>query len=322
MGFKDVQVSVVIPSYNRAVYVTMAIKSVLDQSYQDYEIIVVDDGSTDGTRAALEPYRDRISYIYQDNKGVSTARNVGIQKAKGEWVAFLDSDDEWLPNKLEIQMKHIKNHPNICIHVANVSLINPCKDNTNLFCVKGFDKIAGEFLLLDRPLTYLLQYNFVYPSAALVRKTALINAGLFDKDLLLHEDTDLFYRIALEGQWGICGLPMVKKFRREEPAMINLSERHTSDPSYTYKVMVKIMERLQPLQKLTRNERGIVKRFLSNYTFMVGVKLKAERKGGAHYWFYNGFRAKPSVKTFIKWLILSFPFGEVLIDPEQNRSKK
>ncbi|MBM2835200.1 MAG: glycosyl transferase [Candidatus Brocadiaceae bacterium] len=99
---ENVQVSVVIPTYNRAPYVIMAIESVLAQSYQDYEIIVVDDGSTDGTRDVLEPYRDRIRYMYQDNKGVSAARNTGIQESRGEWIAFLDSDDEWLPNKLEI----------------------------------------------------------------------------------------------------------------------------------------------------------------------------------------------------------------------------
>ena len=88
-------ISVIIPTYTREKFVTKAIDSVLKQSFRDYEIIVIDDGSTDNTREILKAYANKIKYIYQENSGVSSARNVGIQAARGLWISFLDSDDEW-----------------------------------------------------------------------------------------------------------------------------------------------------------------------------------------------------------------------------------
>src|SRR5215831_7640198 len=96
-------VSVVIPTFNRGCLVVRAIQSVLNQTYQDYEIIVVDDGSTDNTREKLRPYLGHIQYYYQENRGASSAQNEGIQLAKGEWISILGSDDTWLPNKLQSQ---------------------------------------------------------------------------------------------------------------------------------------------------------------------------------------------------------------------------
>jgi len=102
-------ISVIIPTYNRDEFVTKAVDSVLSQSYTSYELIVVDDGSTDNTREVLKPYMDRISYIYQENAGVSAARNAGIMAASGRWIAFLDSDDTWMPDKLARQIQCLGN---------------------------------------------------------------------------------------------------------------------------------------------------------------------------------------------------------------------
>ena len=100
------RVSVIIPTYNREEYVVKAIDSVLGQKFDDYEFIVVDDGSTDNTKEIVNKYGDMIRYIYQHNSGVSAARNTGIKLAKGEWVAFLDSDDEWRPDYLLTQIEY------------------------------------------------------------------------------------------------------------------------------------------------------------------------------------------------------------------------
>ncbi len=97
-------VSVVIPTYNRAQMVSEAVRSVLEQTFGDLEVIVVDDGSTDGTREALKPHADKIRYLRQENSGVSAARNRGIAEARGSLIAFLDSDDLWLPAKLKNQV--------------------------------------------------------------------------------------------------------------------------------------------------------------------------------------------------------------------------
>jgi glycosyltransferase involved in cell wall biosynthesis len=123
------RVSVIIPTFNRAQFVTEAIDSVLSQSYKDYEIIVVDDGSTDDTKGTLKRYGEKIKYIYQKNSGVSAARNTGINEAKGVWVAFLDSDDEWIKNYLSVQVEQIRNFPRAVAHIKpqGVGTIFPFK---------------------------------------------------------------------------------------------------------------------------------------------------------------------------------------------------
>jgi glycosyltransferase involved in cell wall biosynthesis len=98
------KVSVIIPTYNSASYIIEAVESVLNQTYKDFEVIVVDDGSTDNTHTLLEPYLDRIMYRFQENRGESIARNEGIRIAQGEYITFLDSDDWWMPSKLERQV--------------------------------------------------------------------------------------------------------------------------------------------------------------------------------------------------------------------------
>ena len=112
-------VSVVIPTYNRSAFVTKAIDSVLNQVFGDYELIVVDDGSTDDTKGQLDKYQGKIRYIYQDNHGVSAARNTGITASRGEWLAFLDSDDEWRPNYLAKQIGQTTKYAGLCMQSAN-----------------------------------------------------------------------------------------------------------------------------------------------------------------------------------------------------------
>ena len=97
------KISVIIPTYQHADFLGDAIDSVLAQTYKDYELIIVDDGSTDGTREIVAAYGNQIKYIYQDNRGLSAARNTGILASKGEYIGLLDADDVWLPNKLEME---------------------------------------------------------------------------------------------------------------------------------------------------------------------------------------------------------------------------
>jgi glycosyltransferase involved in cell wall biosynthesis len=117
---KDPEFSVVIPTFNRAKFVVKAVESVLHQVLKAKEIIVVDDGSVDQTRAVLEPYRDKIHYIFQQNSGASAARNTGIRAANGAWLAFLDSDDEWTPEYLLKQVQWATQAPTeICMQSTN-----------------------------------------------------------------------------------------------------------------------------------------------------------------------------------------------------------
>src|SRR5215470_862867 len=152
--------SVVIPTYNRARFVTKAIDSALAQG-NECEVIVVDDGSIDDTRESLCVYRDRIKYLYQRNSGVSRARNAGIEVARGEWIAFLDSDDEWLPNFLTQHREACDKNPDVIATVMNV--LNCREEGRHLTIFEGrsfLSTFQGQrFKLDDRPLLSVIEYN-------------------------------------------------------------------------------------------------------------------------------------------------------------------
>lgn len=186
------RVSVIIPSYNRADMVMDAVDSVLRQTFADWELIVVDDGSQDNTREVIAAVRDeRVRYIYQDNQGLPGARNSGIRAARGEYVAFLDSDDVFLPHKLAVQVAAMDARPELGL-------------------------LAGGFIEVDRELRPLREVrpwetqptleliDWVKgcpfcPGAPLVRRDWLEKAGLFDERMPFVEDWDLWLRMSTLG---------------------------------------------------------------------------------------------------------------------------
>jgi len=183
-----VKVSVIIPSFNRSFKLIRAIASVLYQTFTDYEIIVVDDGSTDGTTEALRPFRAHIRYLkHAGNLGVSAARNTGILASPAPFIAFLDSDDYWFPQKLEKQFNFFQTHPEalICqteeIWVRNGKRVNP-RDKHR--------KPSGDIFEPS------LQRCLVSPSAVMLKRGLLDEIGLFDETLLVCEDYDLWLRTA------------------------------------------------------------------------------------------------------------------------------
>ncbi len=181
-------VSVVIPTYNYGQFVTEAVESALDQTYANREVIVVDDGSKDDTRERLAPYIGQIRYIYQDNQGLSAARNTGIRAAKGELIAFLDSDDIWHPSKLELQVRYLAEHPEVGLLGVGES--------------SGFQT---EWVPIDNgtppavrpvPLEQFVLRTTFGPSGMIIRKKCLDEVGMFDTALRSIEDRDLFIRVA------------------------------------------------------------------------------------------------------------------------------
>jgi glycosyltransferase involved in cell wall biosynthesis len=178
-------VSVIIPTYNRGWCLNEALDSVFSQTYEMYELIVVDDGSTDDTGRRLSQYK-KISVITQTNQGVSTARNKGIESSRGDFIAFLDSDDSWFPEKLSVQMDFFMRHPEaeICqtqeIWVRDGKRVNPGRRHV---------KTSG--LFFEKSLALCL----VSPSAVMLRKRLLDKVGLFDETLPACEDYDLWLRI-------------------------------------------------------------------------------------------------------------------------------
>ena len=194
-------VSVVIPTYNRGPLVLEAVESVLAQTVPPLEIIVVDDGSTDDTRERLRPYLTRIVYRYQENQGVSAARNHGIREARGEFIAFLDSDDVWHPRKLELQLQVFEERPDLGLLGAG-AMDWPAQSFPEIT-----DDPRGRVSLVS--WAQLVVRNRLGTSSVMVRTAVLRAAGEFDPVMQSSEDRDLWLRIAEISSVANLDLPLV-----------------------------------------------------------------------------------------------------------------
>ncbi len=184
-------VSVVVPTYQRREWVGRAVRSVLAQTFADFELIVVDDGSTDGTEESLTGLDPRIRYHWQPNRGAAAARNAGIRLARGDIVAFLDSDNRWLPWHLEVVTEVLKHQP-----TAIVACTCPLKH------VAG-RRAPDQARLVDYLPLALADESFGRISCSAVRSADLLAVGGFDDDLAVAEDTDLWQRLALRGPFAM-----------------------------------------------------------------------------------------------------------------------
>lgn len=182
-------VSVIIPTFNREKFVCRAIDSVLVQDYKGFELIVIDDGSVDNTPSLLARYGDRVKILTQKNLGVSAARNSGIKKASGEFIAFLDSDDTWLPSKLSTQVKFFNENPGVSIcQTEEIWIRNNVRVNPRLVHKKHSGWIFN----------FCLKLCIVSPSAVMLKKQVFDSVGLFDESLPACEDYDFWLRVALK----------------------------------------------------------------------------------------------------------------------------
>lgn len=189
-------VSVIIPAYNQAQFLPGAIRSVLDQTYQNFEIIVVDDGSVDNTREVACQYADRVCYIWQENKGLAGARNTGIRASCGEYIGLLDSDDEWMPTYLEKMVEQASQNPETAVFYCMAQSID----------VNGnpLPQVFGGPVQQSQNIYHaLVRANFLIPSTILMKKCEIEEVKLFDENLRSCEDWDLWLRllpgIAIEG---------------------------------------------------------------------------------------------------------------------------
>ena len=196
------KVSVVIPTYNRPSFLYSAIKSVLNQTFQDFEIIVVDDASTDNTRKVVAEFDEkRICYLrHRENRGGSTARNTGIKRSKGEFIAFLDDDDLWVRSKLEKQLDLFNKKPEIGAVYSGAWIINK----------------SGEIIGYDLPflrgniLPDMLRKNHVGScSFVMVRKECFDRIGTFDETLPASQDWDMWVRLGEHYHFDFCHEPLV-----------------------------------------------------------------------------------------------------------------
>lgn len=187
-------VSVVIPAYNVARYVSEAVDSALAQTYQNIEIIVVDDGSKDDIKKVLEPYIEKklVRYIYQENQGLSAARNTGIRNSCGEFVALLDSDDIFLPEKIEKQVGYLIAHPECGVSYSSVWHFQ--EDHPGQLLMLKEDYYSG-----TEVFPQLLRRNFIIPLSVVFRKSELDRVGLFDESRRRTEDWEYWLRLSYHG---------------------------------------------------------------------------------------------------------------------------
>lgn len=211
------KVTVIIPTYNRAHLIKDAVESVLNQTYQNFELIVIDDGSTDNTKEFLRGYKDKLRYLYQENQGRSAARNYGINLAKGEFIAFLDSDDIWFPDKLARQVPILESAP------SNVVLVHgyKCIIDKNLQPIPGWElKLRNLYALAERgEETYFnyLKSPCIFTSTILVKKKILLEINGYDVSIQGREDLDLYLRLLMRNyRFAFISEPPLIKYRWHE----------------------------------------------------------------------------------------------------------
>jgi len=196
------KVSVIVPTYNRASWLEETLRSVVSQTFKDFELIVVDDGSTDNTSQIMQSFPDAQYFSMGKNSGVSKARNLGLDYAKGEFICFLDSDDLWDERKLEVQLHWMKNNidSQVCytneIWIRNGVRVNPMNKHR---------KYTGDIF------RYCLALCIVSPSSVMLRKELFDKVGNFDESLPACEDYDLWLRIAVKYAFHFIEEPLIIK---------------------------------------------------------------------------------------------------------------
>jgi glycosyltransferase involved in cell wall biosynthesis len=201
------KISAIIPTLNRCDVLKRALDSIYAQTLPVDEVIVIDGGSTDGTEAMIQQHFPHCHYSSRKNKGVSEARNIGIQQSRGEWIALLDSDDEWLPGKLAAQFTELEKYPErrLC-HTEEIWVRNGVRVNQ----MKKHAKSGGWIFKKCLPLCA------ISPSATVLKRSLLDEVGLFDEEMIVCEDYDLWLRICSQEAVAYVEEPQIIKYGGHE----------------------------------------------------------------------------------------------------------
>jgi glycosyltransferase involved in cell wall biosynthesis len=277
-------VSVVIVTYNKEATVGAAIESAARQTYRDLEILVVDDGSTDRTGERVRAFGDRVRYLYKQNGGTGSARNLGIAQARGEYVAFLDGDDLWLPRKLEIQMAAFDREPGIVGVQCSAYCVN---DDLEVTEQRACDPTQ------DSLLDFLLFHNLpAFSSAIVVRRDCIRELGGFGTDLVILSDWDMACRLARVGTL------------RSVPAFLVLYRHYTGNQSRDVGIHIESGVRsltrffsdpaLDPA--IRRQKAHVWARF---YAMLAGGYVRNREWGQGLRWTWRAMRTSPRVAPYI-----------------------
>ena len=256
-------ITVIIPTYNRYDFLKRAVLSVLSQTYKVQEIIIIDDGSTDSTSQILQDFPN-IRYIYQDNSGVSSARNLGISNASCEWIAFLDSDDEWCEDKLKVQVAFHKQHQDILMSYTDEIWV---REGRNVKIPKKFRKQGIDIFLEN------LSFCNIAPSSSLIHKSLLERVGVFDEELEVCEDYDLWLRIAINHKIALVDKKLITKYAGHED---QLSFKHWGMDRFR---VISLEKLLKDKENIDESKHQLIKEeLLKKYTLLLKGAIKYEKK--------------------------------------------
>ena len=299
------RVSVIIPAYNAAPFLHRTIQSVLDQTSPPAEIIVIDDGSKDETSQIAREFNESVRCHSKPNGGPASARNQGIRVATGDWVAFLDADDQWLPDKLEKQLQLIRETGADMVSSDAILVLGSSAETTWLRHTGIWPRLEG-FLgarVLPKPFEMLLRMGcFLLPSMVLVRKNCLMDAGLFDERMHGTEDIDLWLRLSLRCKIAIHPDALIQR----QVHGSNL----TGNPVRMIAEKLKVWEKVEGFEEVTGNPawaKLIQKRKAEDYWHQGYWMLHERKLKEARQSWWKSLRASFSVRAAAHWLLTSPP---------------
>lgn len=263
------KISLIIPSYNRSHLLKRALQSVFEQSLLPDEVIVVDDGSTDDTAEMLHNLFPQVIYLHQDNAGVSSARNLGIQHSTGSWIALLDSDDTWLKDKLVMQVSSLKQSPEIKIcHTEEIWIRN----GTRVNAMNKHKKSGGWIFEQCLPLCAMS------PSSIMIHRSIFDELGLFDESLPACEDYDLWLRISNAFPVLFLEQPLINKYGGHED---QLSHQHWGMDRFRIQALDKLLKQGQ----LSHKNKDLATKMLLKKAriFQKGAEKRGKLESVNHY---------------------------------------
>ncbi|MBI4845999.1 MAG: glycosyltransferase [Candidatus Omnitrophica bacterium] len=295
-------ISVIIPAFNCVKYIRQTLDSALSQDYENFEIICVDDGSTDNTLNILREYSrkfpDKVNVLTQKNSGPAAARNLGIKKSRGEFVAFLDSDDIWLAEKLSLQSEVLLRDKNIAFVHADFAYFNDEEEEKKSeFCIAEKKKFSGDIFHA------LFKKNFILTSSVLARKEILEKTGLMDEGFRMSEDYELWLRIAQGSKAGYVDKALVK-YRKHSQSMTtdNIERTYSWVEKATEKIIKSFPEKRAELLKIAKF-RYAKNYFTIGYHYMIKDQFLKARKN-----FEASLKNKFSFSVLKYYLMTFFPF--------------
>ena len=304
-------ISVVIPTFNRARQVQAALQSVLEQTYTKFEVIIVDDGSTDGTGQALQARITRegcndkqVRYFFQPNQGQSAARNLGIEMARGEWVGFLDSDDVWLPGKLEWQLRALEQYSDkSCACITDARLVDDQGMDKPSFRECGWADQETLGIDFEAVRTLVKGRDPFWLPTLLVRTDELRKLGRFDTQLQYAEDHDLLFRLSLVTSFCYVNKPLCLLERSKSPE--GSKRRPWDEVEVRLRGTQAMLEKWMKLDSQLPPDvlKTVIRGLRHVHSAWANWYLEHERYEEARQAVSTAMRYEPSAKLAIKWTL-------------------